>query len=64
MQQGQVIDLDPGIALRAGRLSIDLKLPMADSVILATAREHNAILWTQDSHVDGLKGVKHKVPSK
>ena len=64
MQQGQVIDLDPRIALHAARLSTDLKLPMADSVMLATAREHNAILWTQDSHFDGIQGVKYREASK
>ena len=38
MQQGLVVDLDASLALRAARISVDLKLPMADSVILATAR--------------------------
>jgi predicted nucleic acid-binding protein len=47
MQQGAVIDLDAPLALAAARLSVDLRLPMADSVILATARSHAAILWTQ-----------------
>ena len=64
MQQGMVVDLDPRIALHAARISVDLKLPMADSVMLATAREHDSTLWTQDSHFDGIPGVKYKEASK
>ena len=64
MQQGQVVDLDARIALRAARLSIDLKLPMADSVMLATAREHESTLWTQDSHFDGVSGVEYTQTAK
>ena len=39
MQQGMVVDLDASLALSAARLSVENKLPLADSVILATARE-------------------------
>jgi toxin FitB len=60
MQQGTVVDLDAGIALSAARISIDHKLPMADSVILATARTFEATLWTQDEHFKGLPGVKYR----
>ena len=60
MQQGTVVDLDAGIALSAARISIDHKLPMADSVILATARTFEATLWTQDEHFKGLLGVKYR----
>ena len=59
MQQGQVIDLDTSIALRAAKLSIVLKLPMADSMILATAQEHRATLWTQATDFEGMEGVKY-----
>lgn len=58
MQQGTVVDLDSRIALQAARISGDLKLPLADSVMLATAREHDSTLWTQDPHFDGIPGVK------
>ena len=60
MQQGTVVDLDAGIALSAARMSIDNKLPMADSVTLATARTFEATLWTQDEHFKGLPGVKYR----
>jgi predicted nucleic acid-binding protein len=60
MQQGKVIDLDHRIALSAARISIDNQLPMADSIILATARIYKAILWTQDSHFEKLKNIKYK----
>jgi len=39
-------------------LSIELKLPMADSIILAAARAYDAVLWTQDDHFNGLDQVK------
>lgn len=66
MYDGNVIDLDREIALIAADLSIELKLPMADSIILATARAHNATLWTQDEHFKGIEGVKYveKKPNK
>jgi toxin FitB len=58
MYEGKIIDLDREIALIAAELSFELKLPMADSIILATARANDAILWTQDEHYKGLPGVK------
>ena len=63
MQQGRVVDLDVFIALEAAKVSDSYKLPLADSVILATAQVHNAVLWTQDADFDGLPGVKYKPKS-
>ena len=60
IQQGTVVDLDAPIALSAARISVDRRLPMADSVILATARTHGATLWTQDEDFKVLKGVKYR----
>ena len=60
MQQGRIADLDSRTALSAARISIDHQLPLADSVILATARLNNALLWTQDSHFEGIPNVKYK----
>jgi predicted nucleic acid-binding protein len=59
MHQGKVVDLDADLALSAARLGCELKLPMADSIILATARRYEAIVWTQDADFEGLKGVKY-----
>jgi predicted nucleic acid-binding protein len=59
MQQGRVIDLDTAIALSAAKVSVGLKLPMADSVMLATARNHNATLWTQDADFKNSEGVEY-----
>lgn len=61
MKQGRVVDLDSATALNAARLSIAHKLPMADSMILATAREYDATLWTQDADFASLDGVKYVV---
>ncbi len=58
MQQGQVVVLDAGLSIISAKLSFDLKLPMADSVILATARHFKAVLWTQDADFEGLPGVR------
>jgi predicted nucleic acid-binding protein len=58
MQQGRVVDLDATLALEAARLSTTLKLPMADSIILATARAHGATLWTQDADFQDLTNIK------
>jgi predicted nucleic acid-binding protein len=59
MQQGVVVDLDFALALEAAKLSVDLGLPMADSVMLATARAHNATLWTQDADFEQVEGVEY-----
>ena len=59
MQQGEVVDLTHPLALRAAALSERLKLPMADSIILATARFYEATLWTQDVDFEGLEGVRY-----
>ena len=59
MKQGKIIEIDESLALSAAKLSAELKLPMADSLILATARTNNAILWTQDEHFKDLDGVKY-----
>lgn len=58
MTLGQVIDQDRQTAISAAQISLELKLAMADSFILAIAREHDAILWTQDEHFKDLPGVK------
>lgn len=59
MQEGQIVDLDRAIALSAAKLSLELKLPMADSVILATAHSRGATLWTQDADFETLAGVQY-----
>lgn len=61
MQGGRIVDLDAGLALSAAKLSAQLKLPMADSVILATARAHKATIWTQDADFEKLPDVKYRV---
>jgi predicted nucleic acid-binding protein len=45
--------------LSAARLGADHKLPLADSVMLATAYQHDAVLWTQDRDFEGLKNVRY-----
>jgi predicted nucleic acid-binding protein len=59
MKQGQVVDVTEEIALRAALVSLRHRLPMADSLILATAWARQADLWTQDEHFAGLPGVKY-----
>jgi predicted nucleic acid-binding protein len=59
MSYGRVIELNRKIAIDAAQISLELKLAMADSIILATTYEHNATLWTQDAHFKGLEDVKY-----
>ena len=59
MQKGTVVDLKTSLAIAASRLSLEYNLPMADSIILATAQEFNAILWTQDSDFKNISKVKY-----
>ena len=59
MQQAKTIEVSSMIAVQAAKLSNEHKLPMADSLIYATARTQDAIVWTQDSHFMNLYGVKY-----
>jgi predicted nucleic acid-binding protein len=59
MAQGHVVNLNTSLALNAARLSVDLQLPMADSIILAIARTYDAILWTQDIDFENIDGVRY-----
>ena len=59
MQKGTVVDLKAPLAIVASRLSLEHNLPMADSIILATAQEFNAILWTQDADFKDISNVKY-----
>ncbi|MEJ2641351.1 MAG: type II toxin-antitoxin system VapC family toxin [Desulfosarcinaceae bacterium] len=57
MQKGQIKDLTLSIAMNAAKMSIRHSLPMADSIILATANTFKCTLWTQDSDFENLPGV-------
>ena len=59
MQQGMVVNLDATIALSSAKISLEMNLPMADSVMLATARSYDATLWTQDSDFRDIQGVQY-----
>ena len=59
MQQGTLVDLAAPIALSAARISHDEKIPMADSVMLASARAFGATLWSQDSDFENISDVKY-----
>jgi predicted nucleic acid-binding protein len=59
MRQGRCIDLTDSLALGAASLSFELKLPLADSIILYTARQYGAILWSQDAHFESVTGVRY-----
>jgi predicted nucleic acid-binding protein len=61
MRQGSVQELTETLALGAARLSAELKLPLADSVILHTARAYGAVLWTQDAHFANIPDVRYTV---
>ena len=58
MEQGKVIPLDSSLAIDAAQYGVDLKLPLADSIIYATAQKFDAVIWTQDTDFKSLAGVK------
>jgi predicted nucleic acid-binding protein len=60
MQQGTVVDLDVALAIRAAKLGLDHRLPLADSIMLATAHTHGAVLWTQDADFASVEGVQYQ----
>ena len=59
LHQGTVVPLDAGLALSAAQFGVAHKLPLADSVIYATAKQYQATLWTMDAHFAHLPGVRY-----
>ena len=59
MQQGTIVELSASLALSAARISLDEKIPTADSMMLATARAHGATLWSQDSDFENIPDVRY-----
>jgi predicted nucleic acid-binding protein len=64
MQQGEVVDLDAALALNAARVGLDHKLPLADSIVYATARAVGGTVWTQDDDFEGLPDVRYVPKNK
>lgn len=59
MATGRIVSLDEDLALRAAKIGVGLRLPVADSIVLATAVKFDAAVWTQDSHFRELAGVRY-----
>ena len=59
MKQGKVIPLDSELATNAAKFGVIHKLPLADNIILATAQQYAAVLWTQDVDFEGLQNVRY-----
>jgi toxin FitB len=60
LRAGRVVDLDASLAIDAAKVGLEHKLPLADSIVLATARRMRATLWTQDADFEGLEGVRYR----
>jgi predicted nucleic acid-binding protein len=54
-----IADVTRDIAVAAASISVEQKLAMADSIILATALAYEATLWTQDADFAGITGVQY-----
>jgi len=59
MGKGKLVDLTASLAIAASRISLEYRIPMADSIILATAREFEATIWTQDFHFKEMDHVRY-----
>lgn len=59
MKLAKVVDINETIAIYAAKISIEKKMPMADSIIYATAEMYGATVYTQDEHFSKLANVKH-----
>lgn len=64
LQHGQLIELTASLAIAAAQISHHEKLPVADSIILATARAQNATIWTQDSDLKEMDRVKYRAAKR
>jgi predicted nucleic acid-binding protein len=63
IQKGTVVDLTPSLSTAAAKISLKYKIPMADSIIYATATKFNAVVWTQDINFKDLQNVQY-IPKK
>jgi predicted nucleic acid-binding protein len=59
MKHCRVIDLDGDLAIFAAMIGKEHQLPLADSIIYATAQKYQCILWTTDQHFETLPGVRY-----
>lgn len=64
MQEGQIVSLDSDLAISAASYGVMYQLPLADSIIYATAQKYNAVVWTQDSDFKELESVKFRAKCK
>jgi toxin FitB len=64
LRHGRFVELTPSLAIAAAAVSHSRKLPMADSIIIATARAENATIWTQDADFDGLPDVEYRAKKR
>ena len=64
LHQGEVVPLDSALALSAAQLGVQHGLRMADSIILATARQFGATIWTMDVDFKGLPDVRYVAKAK
>jgi predicted nucleic acid-binding protein len=58
LKKCELVPLDERLALSAADLSLKHGLAMADAVVYATARHHNATLITMDGDFEGLPGAE------
>lgn len=59
LYRGHIVPVSDEIALLGAQLSLEYGLALADSLIYASARANNAVLWTQDAHFAGRSGVRY-----
>ncbi len=64
MQQGQVIDLDTPCALDAGRIAVEHGVSSSAGALLATARHHQATVWSLDERIRHVEGVRYRAPTR
>ena len=64
MKQGNVVPLERNLAIDAAVYGLRHKLPLADSIIYATAKKFSAVVWTQDADFEALPDVRYFPPVK
>ena len=57
MRKGTVVDLTAALAIAASKLSLEHNLPMADSIVYASACCEGCQVVTSDPHFSGLEDV-------
>lgn len=64
MKHGTAVAMAGELAINAAVFGVELKLPLVDSIIYATAQKYDAVVRSQDADFKGLESVEFNPKTK